>query len=502
VSTISAVLTAKAKLEVQASLSRESDERRKAEATSALALEALDNIFDRFAPDRIVATSNYATIASGGDQFDIPVQPVLSPEAVALLEEMLTFYGRVATETGDRAAIRLKVAEANRRIGEIHQRLGNSGEAQAAYSRAHDLYLQLREEAGDDTQFRCEIAGILNRLGTLQSAMGEPDKSRTTHEQALALLDAADSAQAAAPQLRVELASTYYCLGKRDGRKSGPGPTGRPPHRRPPGEAPPRPVNDAARQDRMNDLRQAVEILDRLVEEYPSVPDYQLMLACCCRDLPAPRRGESGPGSLDRATQILRRLVADFPAIPEYRYELCETLAGGRYRGRRSAEEQYPAVEQHLSEALQVSAELVAKHPNIPDYAASQVRIHHRLAQVYRHTDRQDEAEANLRKALELQAALAQRFPDVISYRVWTAVIQEALAKRFRQRGQLDDARSLLEASVSTLNDCLAKDSNSDEIRDLLAHNLDVFADVLARLGDEDAAEQVRRRAREYRGEQ
>ena len=99
--TISAVVTTKAKREVQASLSRESDQREKAEATAALALEALDNIFDRLAPDRIVASSDHAMIGSGGDDFDIPVQPVLSPEAAALLEEVLAFYGRLAAEMGD-----------------------------------------------------------------------------------------------------------------------------------------------------------------------------------------------------------------------------------------------------------------------------------------------------------------------------------------------------------------------------------------------------------------
>jgi tetratricopeptide (TPR) repeat protein len=520
VSTISAVLTTQAKHEVQASLSRESVERKKAEATSALALEALDNIFAKFAPDRIADSSNEALL--GDDDLAVPVQPVLSPEAAALLEEMLTFYGRLAAEMGDQAAIRLKVAEANRRIGDIHQRLGEFDQAQAAYRQAHNLYQQLQAESGDKGRFRYEIADILNSLGSLQSAMGQPEQGRVSHRQALALLQAAGPADVKTPQLRVELARTYYYLGKRAGRESGPGPADSPPPpdgRRPGGPArpagnregaddrpgsPPRPpAPDAGRLEREDNLRRAVEILQQLVAEYPSVADYGLMLARCCRDLPARRPGEPGkpgPDPLDQATEILRRLVAEYPAVPEYRYELCETLASVHFRGRRFSEDQYPAVEQRLCEALEVAAELVAEHPNIPDYAASEVQIHHKLAHVFRETNRPDLAEESLRKALALQSALVRQFPGALSYRVWQAVIQESLAKQLRP-DELDEARSLLEQSAATLTGCLAEEQNSGNIRDLLARSYDSLAEVQARLGDEEAAGQARARAREYRGE-
>ena len=182
--------------------------------------------------------------------------------------------------------------------------------------------------------------------------------------------------------------------------------------------------------------------------------------------------------------------------MPDYRYELCEALATTRFQGPRFVAEEHPTAEQHLRTALAISQELVREHPQIPEYAAAQIHIRHKLAHVLRETNRPQAADACLCSALDLQTALARQFPAVGSLRVWQAVVQESLANLLCESGELNEASSLLEASVATLQECLAREHKSDDVR-LLVRNYQVLADVLTRLGEPAQAEVARRQAQD-----
>ena len=79
---------------------------------------------------------------------------------------------------------------------------------------------------------------------------------------------------------------------------------------------------------------------------------------------------------------------------------------------------------------------------------------------------------------------------------MWQAVVQESLANLLCESGELNEARSLLEASVATLQECLAREHKSDDVR-LLVRNYQVLADVLTRLGEPAQAEVARRQAQD-----
>ncbi len=130
---------------------QEKIQRNKAEETSALAVEALDSIFRQFAPDRTAPASASLRVSDAEDPIAVPVQPVLSKEAAAMLEHMLKFYDRLADQGGDDARLHRKVAEANRRVGDIRQRLGQYAESKAAYLRAIDLYARLAASSVERT---------------------------------------------------------------------------------------------------------------------------------------------------------------------------------------------------------------------------------------------------------------------------------------------------------------------------------------------------------------
>ena len=255
---------------------------------------------------------------------------------------------------------------------------------------------------------------------------------------------------------------------------------------------------------RKEHLNKAVSILEDLVGQYPDVPVYRHLLACCYREMPPDRPGRGrapDSESLDKATEILEQLVDDFPEVADYRYDLSKSYAMvqvyGPFRDRRAVE----AAEPRVRKALGLSEALLAEHPNVPDFAASNVHILLKLAEVLRATGKSDDAEAALRKAFTVQSSLAKRFPEASSYRVWNAIVQEILAGLLAERGKLEEARSLLEASIGTLEGLLSPGPGPRHVRGLIVMNQLRLADVLDRMDQKQAAESARRRAEELRRE-
>src|SRR5262249_9578418 len=121
--------TAKANQEMKNALSAEQKQREHAEATSGLALDALNRMYDRFAPTRLVVAPQPST----DDGAELPPQPVLSPEVAPILEELLLTYEQVAQSSREFPRLQPQAAEANHRIGDIRQRLGRLEDAAAAY---------------------------------------------------------------------------------------------------------------------------------------------------------------------------------------------------------------------------------------------------------------------------------------------------------------------------------------------------------------------------------
>ena len=122
------VRTTIANRQIRDALANESQQRHlaetqqhKAEAISGLTTAALDEIFELFVPGANTASSETSPNGSLGGEIRIQVQPVLSKETATLLEHMLTYYDRLAEQEGNDNQLRRKVADANRRVGDIHR---------------------------------------------------------------------------------------------------------------------------------------------------------------------------------------------------------------------------------------------------------------------------------------------------------------------------------------------------------------------------------------------
>jgi len=546
-------------------------QRQRAEATSALALDALDNIFRQFAPERTAPASGALIVGESGEEIAVPAQPVLSKETAALLEHMLAFYDRLAEQGGDDARLRRKVAEANRRVGDIRQRLGHFEESKAAYLRAIEWYTRLAEASPDDADLRTEIARVHNELGNLHLAANDFQSAYASYSSALRTLQEAPAGLASS-QHQFELARTYYFLGRRSfgqlglfplapfGRRfprfgmsgrgvSMAGPPGRsrghgagehapppefrdrfkPPAPPPsfPGAPPPAPKAkpnfpegpaavgggnpprrpfafgtpeelEKARQrelEREENLRKAIELLERLAAEHPTAPDYRHWLARCYREVGP---WWSGPASKPLADGV-DKAAEEHPDVPDYRYDLSLTwawLSAWPFSTQTSGPGAEQRMRQMLEKAVAISDELVAEHPNIPDYAVFHVRLRMRLADVLWETD-PSRSETSLRRALDLQSMLARRFPQNEFYKLGQAFIQESLAVFLRDRGELLEARDLTEACIASLKSALKKDPQLWHVRGMLNQNYWNLADILARLNDEQSAAEAARRAEE-----
>ena len=278
------------------------------------------------------------------------------------------------------------------------------------------------------------------------------------------------------PDLRFELARTYYLLGRAPDRSANPGlPEGanppprarrRPGHRPPPdAESPPPdggPPDDrepmgrpsASRRGHPEDLQRAIAILDPLVKEDPKNPANRYLLAQCYREEAG---SESGPlPPIDKAQELLKTLVHDYPQVADYRFELADTCA--MLDVRDLPPDDFPQAERRLRAALEQSADLVDGHPYAPDYISLHIHILHKLARILRDTPperresdvaRMDEAGQLYQEAIRRQAGLVKRFPDNAAYRYWLGMIRTSSAAFLLERRQPAEARNVLETAVA-----------------------------------------------------
>lgn len=510
VSVTAYVRTAAAGEKMRSVLAAEQEQRQRAEATSASALEALNRIYDRLAPNRIVVVPTPVTEEADEEGVHLPPQPILSPETTQLLEELLGSYEQFARDGGDYPKLQAQAAEANQRIGDIRQRLGQYESAISAYRKAIELQTHLSAEARSGSS-AIRIARTYNELGRALRALQRIDEVREAHARALRTLTEAAAESGDRPEHRFELARTYYFQSQREfpsgpgGPDRGPpgGPNGFGPGRPPPPPGPPRGEPPHPGGSDNGSSRRAIVLLEDLVKEHPSVPEYRHLLACCYRDSPPDRGRPPGPGAnTNRAVELLRQLVKDYPKVPDYRYDLCETLARASFFGRPPSPDTAEASRQMLEEALAISQQLVTEYPNVPQYTASGAQVRDRLGQLLHHTGRSDEAEKMLRKAVALQTELVRQHADVTAYRFSLSLTQAALARVLTTRGNTVEARQLLETLSVRLERLLQSDPRLGFVRGLLIRSRRELAGVLTQLGERDLAAQALRKADELERQQ
>ena len=513
-----------AKGDVEKALAAEKTQLDHAERTATLSLEALNRTFDRFAPTRLVV----APSAETDDGIELPL-PTLPPEAIPLLEDLLRTYERIAQDAGKFPRLHAQAAEANHRIGDIHRRLGRFEKAAVAYQAAIELYVGLTARSSPDEN-RIKLARAYNELGRTFRSLQKREESVRMHELAIQTLVDAPQAFATRPECRYEMACSYYALGQRDmfvtpngigfvpiggmphhgmefkgapfskrppnvgpgdpkGPKGGPGDSKEPKDGKGPKDSP----GDSKELMGDQNLRKAVELLERLLSEYGTVPEYKHLLACSYRDM-EPSGRQRGPQMTerysDKAIALLRQLVADYSKVPDYRFDLSETL------GRSATRD--PSGDARLEEAIAQSTELIANYPNVPEYTAAHARqLDHRGVRFFE-LKNFDESERFLRRAIGHQTKLVEQHPDAVAYHLWLSLMERSLGRTQGWRGKVKEARELLERSVNRAEAILKKDSRVPGVRTFLAKTYGDLGLVLTRMGQIKPALTAFRKAEQY----
>jgi len=199
--------------------------RHKAEVTSELAWNALDQMVARFAPRRTISPEPFLVETDEGEALEMETQPVLSKETAVLLEELLSFYDRLAEQGDNSVSYQRRIAEANRRVGDIQQRLGRLEQAEAAYRRAIEIYHQTDRQTKPRAANTAQLASAYNELGKILRLRRRSDEAGRAFETARQILQPL-VAQSQAPEARYELARAHYLQAQRLLRSRGGGPPG------------------------------------------------------------------------------------------------------------------------------------------------------------------------------------------------------------------------------------------------------------------------------------
>ncbi len=466
-------------------LEGEAVERVKAEATTALAIEALDRMFERFSPTRMRAAPPPSTAAAPAEAIEIT--PVLSREAAALLEEMLPFYDRLAQETGNTDKLRLETAKANQRVGAIRQRLGQLDEAVQAYRRAIALYDELRTGSPTNPAFKLGIAQVNNELGRINTSRRQVAEARAAHQAALALLNE-DTADSSSPESRFELARTCYLLGTQE---------------RPLPAADPRKVQGRAQQANQERelLARSVALLSALPVSPSGNPEAQHLLALCYLEGARAEagRGPRAGGGAELALEILERLVKEFPGNPDYAYDLSEAYARIHIPPPPIPPETREAIEDRLGKSVALLEKLTTQHPEIPDFPAAQARACDKLGSFHRQIDDWGKAEREFRRAIALQEPLVKQYPDAPYNWLWMATFRIALADALLHRNQAQEARAVLEEAISTLLHQLDQGPTAPRPHELLSLGYSRLAIAVRQVGEPQQATEVAQKAEKER---
>lgn len=443
------------------------EENDRAEKNLLLAVKAFDSIIDNVA-SRGVPQS--LTLTLGNDEV-VDEEPrdydtVLTAADADLLETLLAFFDDFAGQ--NQTDLRAQSASARKRVGDIQQRLGRFEEAEATYRQSLLAFETLAAQKPEDPQLVIAQARILNEIGIAASRRGAMWGAVNEHNRAKRLLQESEGVIDTANG-KLELARTLGLLTTissrtgmsalmaltrnetYDGRSRSDSRSRSEDRSRSDGRTRPEKHDDRkpdsrSREDRsgsssrrgnssggnsrggfkswsemfLSTSNQSLALLNELLEEEPSRPDYRLELAIAWRNRVTVARivndPEMGEESIATAIEHLEELARDFPDEPVYRFELADTLCMRTSRNK----EKNPSTEslERIRRAVVLCEDLTSSYPNVTEYKALLGTSLSRLGMLLQAQKDYEPAADAYQNAIALQQPLAERFSSMSLYQV------------------------------------------------------------------------------------
>ena len=410
---------------------RETRLRKQSQHTAKTAISAINQVYEAYVPDWTTSS----TVSAHGS---ISV----SPATARLLEGLLTFYDEIAEGNGSTAGAEnadvLEVTSALRRVALIYHRLGMLNESKEAYGKALARLSSLaNENAG--TRFHLEYARVSNELGAVYWTDRQIAEAYEVHLASLEILQRLDDPTLPGlhQEILFERARTEYLLGRRArGRQGG---------------VPLRPVITKHQEQfdrefrptstRERNIRNAVTILEKLVEQTSSTPEASHLLALCYCEMTdvIVVQEELKNAPISRAIALLEELGREFPRQPAYRYSLCKTLLWPNLT-KYSGEADFQSAAERAERALAIAEKLAQERPDEWIYPAVQVEAHLLMEQVRTRLGLFDQAQSNRTRAIDVGDQLVKKYPSCLSFRYWVGVVHQIDGISLENRGEAESA--------------------------------------------------------------
>ncbi len=390
-----------------------------------------------------------------------------------LLMKAARFYERFALPQSTEPAVRIAAGRAGLRAANILWRLGETKQAEAAYSKAlglledmasanpadaescraladgsldvSDFYRTLRRGAECEGTLRRSadlyrhlaaldptaaaprrgVASALINLGNIQSDLGRTAEADASFRQGLAHLEELVREHSGVAQYRSDLARGWNSLADLE-----------------------RTLGRSA--DAMASWGRVLGACEALARDYPDVEYYRASLARAAHNLGTVQselgRGNEAAASYAKAAELREELVRAHPNVPRYRDELSGTYnnRGNLLRDAGKLVEAQHAFEQ----AVAMRERLVLDHSSVATYRGALASSLANLGMVLQEVGNTSGALPAHQRAAELQAGLLQDYPNVFEYRDGLARALIGLATLERQAGKREEAMKSLRRSV------------------------------------------------------
>lgn len=466
-------------------------QRQLTEDTARNAISALDKIFDRFAPDHAVALTGSAD-SSGGVAIVSDETAALLDELLDFYEQPGVFGADDETVARKRAEARRRVGDIRQRLGRHKEAITSYEDSLQQFSA---LAEQRPNERSDFiiTQSRIQNSiGTSQRMVNLQDKANRSHLAALKMLRSLPKQDLADQETQFEMARSYYLLAFRLQPGQspvddesmlilpEDLGGDGPGrrPFG-PDGGRPGGfGGANRPVPGSVSVERQKQFSQAAEILNRLYQESPDNPRIAHLLALCLRAWhPSRIPDENSPisGQQYRPEEILESLVQRFPTTPEFQHALAKTYSDFHFRPQISDPLRAFQIEHSLKLGLENARSLFELQPTVPAYVRTLIHVHFQLAKIQRalsvpgppenrDAERRQRslAERNLQAAADLQKSLVRRFPDSLSDRLWLIRYQRTLATLLQQQWEWELSKDRLEIVLEETSDQASRFENHD----------------------------------------
>jgi len=240
-------------------------------------------------------------------------------------------------------------------------------------------------------------------------------------------------------------------------------------------------------------FQRVTSMWEEFVRDNPAEPGFQFDLAefyGYTHELQVDaHRPADAIASLHKAQALLQGLVRHKPEAPEYRDSLCATHA--QLADVLKTDAPVEDVDKHRRQSLALAKGLATDFPDVPEYRAILADTRRLLGSWMSMTGRISEAEQAFRESLAVEDQLVREFPRFPTYRGLLANIQDDLGHHLRQTAQAAKAAEVYQLATANWQSLAASFPTIVIYREKAAMSSFYLSEMLALSGREPEAEKI-----------